>query len=93
MNRTGEHGDALTADLVAKVLAGDADGTSAGRSQHTPIQVLPLLSHSDRASISHRDQAGTSVLLTVVRVVKRSAEAPIAARAGAEGRWHNYRGF
>jgi len=27
MNRTGEQGDAVPADLVAEVLAGDADST------------------------------------------------------------------
>jgi len=31
MDWTGEHRDAVPADLVAEVLAGDADGTRAGR--------------------------------------------------------------
>jgi hypothetical protein len=30
MNRTGQQGDAVPADLVAEVLAGNADGTGAG---------------------------------------------------------------
>jgi len=29
MDRTGQHRDAVPADLVAEVLAGDADGTGA----------------------------------------------------------------
>jgi len=31
MDRTGQHRDAMPADLIAEVLAGDADGTRAGR--------------------------------------------------------------
>jgi len=31
MDRTGQHRDAVPADLVAEVLAGDADGKRAGR--------------------------------------------------------------
>ena len=43
VDRTGEHGDAVPTDLVAEVLAGDADGTRAGRTQDIHIQVVPLL--------------------------------------------------
>jgi len=31
MDRTGQHRDAVPADLVAEVLAGDANGTRKGR--------------------------------------------------------------
>jgi len=43
MNRVGQHRDAMHADLVAEVLAGDADGTRAGRTQDIHIQVVPIL--------------------------------------------------
>ena len=67
MDRTGQHRDAVPADLIAKVLAGDADGTRAGRTQDIHIQVVPLLSRDtrgDRADRRHQAQASTSVLLT-----------------------------
>ena len=35
MDRTGEHRDAVPADLVAEVLAGDADSTRAGRTKNS----------------------------------------------------------
>ena len=40
MNRAGEQGDAVPADLVAEVLAGDADGARSGRAQDIPFQVV-----------------------------------------------------
>jgi len=50
MNRAGQHRDAVSADLVAEVLAGDADGTRAGRTQDIRIQVIPLLRGKRRTS-------------------------------------------
>lgn len=38
MNRAGQQGDAVPADLIAEVLAGGADGTGARRGQDTPPQ-------------------------------------------------------
>jgi len=43
VNGTGQQGDAVPADLVAEVLASDADGTGAGWFQYIPLQVIPLL--------------------------------------------------
>lgn len=43
MNRAGQQRDAVPSDLVAEVLAGDADRTGGGRSQDTPLQVASLL--------------------------------------------------
>jgi hypothetical protein len=42
MNRTGQQGDAVPADFVAEVLAGDAEGTGTGWLQDIPLQVIPL---------------------------------------------------
>jgi len=70
MNRTGEHRDAMLADLVAEVLAGDADGTRAGRTQDIHIQVVPLLRGQQRAGSRHHRQASTPVLLTFSGGVK-----------------------
>jgi len=50
MDRTGEHRDAVPGDLVAEVLAGDADGTRAGRTQDIHIEEVPLLRGKRRAS-------------------------------------------
>lgn len=66
MDRAGQHRDALVPDLVAEVLAGDAEGTRASRTQDIHIQVVPLLSRDtrgDRASSGHSRQTGTPVLL------------------------------
>ena len=68
VNRTGEQGDAVVADLVTEALAGHADPCGAGGSQDVDIQVLPLLSGSGRwhrADSRHRWRAGTPVLLVV----------------------------
>jgi len=51
MDRTGEHRDAVPADLIAEVLAGDADGAGAGWFQDTPLQVVPLLSRGTSPKI------------------------------------------
>jgi hypothetical protein len=66
VDRTGQHRDAVPADLAAEVLAGDTDGTRAGWEQDIHIQVLPLLSGHDGASSGHHGQASTPVLLAVV---------------------------
>jgi len=50
MDRTGQHRDAMPADLIAEVLTGDADGTRAGRTQDIHIQVVPPLSRGNRGS-------------------------------------------
>jgi ribosomal protein L17 len=65
VNRTGQHRDALVPDLVAEVLAGDADGTTAGRTQDIHIQVLPLLSGHHRASSGDQRRASTPALVGV----------------------------
>jgi hypothetical protein len=62
----GEHRDVVPADLVAKVLAGHADGTRAGGSQDIPIQVVPLLSGGIDTGDDHRDKASTPVLVAVM---------------------------
>ena len=57
MDRTGQHRDAVPADLIAEVLTGDADGTGAGRMQDIHIQVVPLFWRGlrrGRASRVHR---------------------------------------
>ncbi len=43
MDRTGQHRDAMLADLVAEVLTGDADGTRASRTQDIHIQVVQAM--------------------------------------------------
>ena len=42
MNGAGQQGHAVPADLVSKVLTGDAEGTGAGWLQDIPVQVIPL---------------------------------------------------
>ena len=44
VDRAGQQGDAVPADLVAEVLASDTHGTRAGGAQNIHIQVFPLLS-------------------------------------------------
>jgi len=53
MDRIGQHRDAVPADLVAEVLAGDANGTRKGRTQDIHIQLVPLLRGKRRASGGH----------------------------------------
>ena len=68
MNRTGQQGDAVPADLVAKVLTGDTDRPNAGWFEDIPLKELPLLSRSGRwhgDSRGHRTRANTPVLLTL----------------------------
>jgi len=70
MNGAGEKGDAMPADLVAKVLAGDADRALAGWFEDIPLKELPLLSGGrrwHRESRGHRTKADTPVLLTLRR--------------------------
>jgi len=50
MNRVGQHRDAVPADLVAEVLAGDADGTGATSGQDIPLQTVPLFRKHPSAS-------------------------------------------
>ncbi len=54
MNRTGQHRDALPADLIAEVLTGDADGARAGWAQDIHIEVVPFLDRRGKASGGHR---------------------------------------
>jgi hypothetical protein len=76
MNRTGQQGDAVPADLVAEVLAGDADGTGAGRFEDIPLQVIPLFWVGQDTGSGHRRSAGTPVLLLNGGGVKESPEMP-----------------
>jgi len=55
MDRTGQHRDAVPADLVAEVLTGHADGTRAGRTQDIHIEEVPLLRGKRRASRGHQE--------------------------------------
>jgi len=71
MNRTGQQGDAVPADFVAEVLAGDAEGTGAGWLQDIPVQVIPLFC-GNGVSGRHRSQASTPVLHATDEVVKES---------------------
>ena len=66
MNRTGQQGYAMPADLVAKVLTGDADRTRAGWFEDIPLKELPFLrggSRWHRERRGHRTEADTPVLL------------------------------
>ena len=68
MNRTGQQGDAVPADLVAEVLTGDADRPRAGWFKDIPLKKLPLLRGSSRwhrADSRHRAKADTPVLVAV----------------------------
>ncbi len=70
MDRAGEQGDAVSADLIAEVLAGDADRPSAGWFEDIPLKELPLLSgrrRRDRADNRHRTRVDTPVLLAMGR--------------------------
>ena len=70
MNGAGEQGDAMPADLVAKVLAGNADRPRAGWFEDIPLKKLPLLRGSSRwhrEGSRHRTKADTPVLLTLRR--------------------------
>jgi hypothetical protein len=40
MDRTGQQGDAVPADFVVEVLAGDADGARAGDVEDVQVQVV-----------------------------------------------------
>jgi len=70
MNRTGQHRDAVPADLVAEVLAVDANGTRAGRTQDIHIQVVPILRWQHRASRGHREKISALVLSVLSLGVK-----------------------
>ncbi len=74
MDWTGKHRDAVPADLIAEVLAGNADRTRAGRTQDIHIQVVPLLRGQRRASGGHRRQASTPVLVALSWEVKRQGD-------------------
>jgi len=72
VNRAGQQGDAVPADLIAEVQTGDADPSGTDRFQDIHAQVRPFLSGNrvSRASRRHRSQVSTSVLLATERVVK-----------------------
>ena len=77
MDGAGQHRDAVPADLVAEVLAGDADGTRAGGTQDIHIQVVPLVSRGTKGGgkgSRHRSQASTLVLLAIHGGVKRQGD-------------------
>jgi hypothetical protein len=72
MNRTGQQGDAVSVDLIAEVLAGDADLGGSGGFQDIDIQVVPFLNGArvNRASSGHGSLVSTLVLLAFVQGVK-----------------------
>jgi hypothetical protein len=78
MNRAGEQGDAVPADLVAEVLAGDADRPSAGWFENIPLQVIPLFWVVQSGSGGHSSKARTPVLVGVGDEVKESIETLVA---------------
>ena len=80
MDRTGEHRHAVPDDLVAEVLAGDADSARASRTQNIHIQAVPLPRRQHGAGSSHRKQTRTHVLLTLFGGVKRRRQLPIDRR-------------
>ena len=80
MNRTGQQGHAVPADLIAEVLAGDADGTGAGWLKDIPVKVIPLFSVGPGIGGRHRGTASTPALLATDEVVKGSKSDLI--------RWH-----
>lgn len=63
MDRTSQHRDAVPADLVAKVLAGDADPGGASRAQDIHIQGVPFLRRRRMAGSGHLSVRGTALLL------------------------------
>ena len=73
VNGAGQHRDAVPADLVSEVLAGDADSTRAGRTEDIHIQVIPLVSRGTRGGGkgSRQKKTYTHVLVVFVRGVKR----------------------
>ncbi len=66
VNRAGQQGDAVPTDLVAEVLAGDADGTRAGRFEDIPLQVIPLFWVGQVTGNGHTSKARTPVLVAVM---------------------------
>ena len=81
MYRTGEQGDAVSADLIAEVLAGHTDPLGAGRTQDIHAQVRPFLNgfRVSRASSGHRSQESTPVL---VRALSCVCDCPCFAKWG-----------
>ena len=63
MDGAGEQGDAVPADLVAKVLAGDADRPRAGWFEDVPLQVIPLFWVGQVSGNGHSGKASTPVLV------------------------------
>ena len=62
VDRTGEQGDAVLADLVAEVLTGEADRTRVRGTQDVHIQVLPVFCMGRWARSGHGFNLSTSVL-------------------------------
>jgi hypothetical protein len=73
MEGAGEQGDAVLPDLVAEVLAGDADRPRAGWFEDIPLQVIPLFWVGQVTGNGHRSAASTPVL--------------VAARGGGQVSW------
>jgi hypothetical protein len=63
MDGAGQQGDAVPADLVAEVLAGDADRPSTGGFKDIPLQVIPLFWVGQVTGNGHRSTASTPVLV------------------------------
>ncbi len=78
MNGTGGQGDAVPADLITEVLAGDADRPRAGWLEDIPLQVIPLFWMSQVTGNGHKSTASTPVLVTVGWWVKESVESLLA---------------
>ena len=66
MEGAGEQGHAVPADLVAEVLAGDADRPRAGWFEDIPLQVVPLFWVGQVTGNDHRRTASTPVLATAM---------------------------
>ena len=65
MDGTGEEGDAVPADFVTEVLAGDADRPCAGWFQNIPLQVIPLFWVGQSGRGGHSSKTRTPVLVAV----------------------------
>lgn len=68
-NRKNQQGDALPADIIAEVLAGDADHSRTGRSQDIGFQVVPLLNGFKKFSMDQRMESTPALVSYYLEVV------------------------